>query len=130
MHNKILNNTDLTGEFEDRNFVITRGDSRIAITIARNEHTVKFNRNNRFLVDDEDSGTILAYTLSKPLKVGGVYDKKGVYKFVLQEVSSTKDDNYELGIADYYKHFPQGTNITNVDDMEMPTQANGKKVWL
>ena len=120
----------LAGELEDRNFVITRGDSRIAITIARNEHTVKLNRNNRFLVDDKDSGTMLAYTLSKPLKVGGVYDNKGVYKFVLQEVSSTKDDNYELGIADYYKHFPKGTNITNVDDMDMPTQSNGKKVWL
>lgn len=39
----------LTGEYEDRNFIVTRGDSRISMTIAKNEHTVKFGRENRFL---------------------------------------------------------------------------------
>ena len=95
----------LTGEYEDRNFVATRGDSRIAITIARNEFTAKLDRQDRFLIDDMESKHMLAYTLSKPLKFAGVYGENGVYKFVMQEVNTTDDDNQELGIADYYKHF-------------------------
>ena len=118
----------LTGELEDRNFVVTRGDSRIAMTIARNEHTVKFNRECRFLVDDPDSDHKLAYLLTKPLKTGTTYNNKGVFKFVLQEVTATDDDNHDLGIADYYKHFPKtmsaGGSASNGSD------NNGKKVWL
>ena len=99
----------LTGEYEDRTFVTTRGDSRIAVTIARNQHTAKLGRKHRFLIDDleglEEGREVLAYALTKPLKFAGVYGGKGVYKFVLQEVNTTDDDNTELGIADYYKHF-------------------------
>ena len=59
----------LTGEYEDRNFIVTRGDSRIAMTIAKNEDTVKFCRESRFLIDDPDSNIKLSYLLTKPLKV-------------------------------------------------------------
>ena len=83
----------LTGEYEDRNFVVTRGDSRIAMTIARN--------------DDPDSPHKLAYLLTKPLKLGLTYNNNGVFKFVLQEVTATDNDNHVLGIADYYKYFPR-----------------------
>ena len=100
----------LTGEFEDRNFVVTRGDSRIAMTIAKNEHTVKFNRLNRFLIDDPESPLMLSYSLSKPLKLGWSFNGNGAFKFVLQEVNSTDDDNHELCIADYYKYFPRIEN--------------------
>lgn len=118
----------LTGEYEDRNFVVTRGDSRIAMTIARNEHTVKFDRECRFLIDDTESDHKLAYLLTKPLKLGATFNNKGVFKFVLQEVTATDDDNHELGIADYYKHFPK----TTVVDGNEPTEPDdtGKKVWL
>ena len=119
----------MTGEYEDRNFVITRGDSRIAITLARNEHTAKLNRKDRFLVDDEGSGMMLAYTLSKPLKVGNTFGKDGIFKFVLQEVSSTVNDNYELGIADYYLHFPtESEEQNNVEGIHETNE--GKQVWL
>ena len=100
----------LTGEYDDRDFIVTRGDSRIAITIARNSHTAVLGRRDRFLIDDEASERKLAYTLSKPLKFSGVYGKHGVMKFVLQEVNATDDDNEELGIADYYKHFLHETD--------------------
>lgn len=103
----VLNNTDLTGEYEDRNFVITRGDSRIAITIGRNEYTSKLKRTNRFLIDDAMSQDVLAYSLTKPLKVGHVYNDSGVFIFVLQEVTTTCYDNIDLRIADYYLHFPE-----------------------
>jgi hypothetical protein len=124
----------LTGEFEDRNFVVTRGDSRIAMTIARNEMTIKFNRKNRFLIDDDESPLKLAYTLSKPLKLGWTYNEKGVYKFVLQEVNTTDDDNQELRIADYYKHFPKTTTVDHengaVIDTDNVSETTGRKVWL
>lgn len=97
----------LTGEYEDRHFIVTRGDTRIAMTIARNEHTVKFNRQSRFLIDDSDSEHKLAYALTKPFKLGWVYNNDGVYCFVLQEVNTTDDDDQERGIADYYKYYPR-----------------------
>lgn len=119
----------LTGEYEDRNFVATRGDSRISMTIAKNEHTVKFGREHRFLIDDPDSKDKLAYLLTKPLKVGRLYAGEGVYCFVLQEVVSTKDDSMELGIADYYKHFQNDATVN--PDLNTSIDPNTeKKVWL
>lgn len=137
----------LTGELEDRQFIVTRGDSRIAVTIARNEYTGKLNRENRFIIDDPLSTMPLAYQLTKPLKLGMAYGEDGVYKFVLQEVTATADDNFELQIADYYKHFPKedddpdeesgdGTyHDDDVIDEPMPgdgddAQAVGRKRWL
>lgn len=131
----------MTGELEDRNFVVTRGDARIAMQIARNEHTVKFNRECRFLIDDEDSPHKMSFMLTKPLKVGSPYNGKGVFKFVLQESTATGDDNHELGIADYYKYFTKdGTKISTSgenkasDDETLSddtlNETNGKRVWF
>lgn len=117
----------LTGEYEDRNFVVTRGDSRIAVTIARNEYTAKLGRTFRFIIDDPGSVQPLAYALTKPLKLGWTFNDQGVFKFVLQEVNTTDDDNLELRIADYYKHFPRDeADVPNAPDESRP----GKKVWL
>ena len=127
----------LTGEYEDRDFVVTRGDSRIAMSIAKTKDTLKFCRESRFLIDDPDSEKKLSYLLTKPLKVGWIYNTEGIYSFVLQEVASTDDDNYELGIADYYKHFPkditQDTDIEengSVVDPENNIDKDGRQVWL
>lgn len=115
----------LTGEYEDRNFIVTRGDSRISMTISKNADTVKFNRDSRFLIDDPDASLKLSYQLTKPLKVGNVYENQGIYRFVLQEVVSTVCDNHELGIADYYKYFP---NQSSEPDKEQSIPEKG--VWL
>lgn len=127
----------LTGEYEDRNFVVTRGDSRISIELARNEHTVKFDRTSRFLIDDDDSVQKLSYILSKPLKVGHTYNGKGTMKFVMQEVTATGDDNHELGIADYYKYYQEDGAVISYDtddDSNTPDDdsddAGRKRVWL
>lgn len=120
---------DLTGELEDRNFVVTRGDSRISMMIARNEETVRLNREQRFLIDDPESPIKLAYQLTKPLKLGWSFNGDGVYKFVLQEVTATKNDDIENGIADYYKYHPRNTSSDpNIEPS--PTDPNGRKVWL
>ena len=113
----------LTGELEDRQFIVTRGDSRIAVTIARNEYTAKLNRGNRFIIDDPLSTTPLAYQLTKPLKLGHSFGEDGVFKFVLQEVTATADDNFELQVADYYKYFPK-------ESAEDDTSPPSRKRWL
>lgn len=123
----------LTGTYEDRDFFVTRGDSRLGLILSKNEHTSKMKRGDRFLIDDAESEVMLAYELTKPFKLSGVYNSEGVFKFVLQEVNTTDDDNQELGIADYYKHFPKiAGEVTpdNVIDPENNTTDDGRKVWL
>lgn len=123
----------LTGQYEDREFFVTRGDSRLGLTIAKNEHTTKMRRGDRFLIDDADSELMLAYEMTKPFKLSGVYNGHGVFKFVLQEVNTTDDDNQDLCIADYYKHFPRDNGeITpeNTIDPDNNITPDGKKVWL
>lgn len=119
----------LTGEFEDRNFIATRGDSRIAMTIARNEFTKKFDRQRRFLIDDPESDHMIAYALTKPLKLTGVFNGVGYYKFVLQEVNTTDDDNQALCIADYYKYFPDEKPQAEQPAVEQPAPGR-QEVWL
>lgn len=126
----------MSGEFEDRQFIVTRPDSRIVLTIARNEDTVKFSRTNRFLIDDDDSPIKLSYQLTKPVKFGSVYNHQGVFKFVLQEVNSTADDNHQLGIADYYKYFPkekddiEDDSIKETEISEQEVDNGKKKGWI
>lgn len=124
MHNN-LNTTDLTGEYEDRNFIVTRGDSRISMQLARNAETVRLGRSNRFIIDDPDSPAPLAYALTKPLKLGWTYQDRGIFKFVLQETATTEYDNLEEQIADYYRHFPKPGS-----DGAEETPPGGRKVWL
>lgn len=108
---------------------ITVGDSRIAITLPRDKDTLLLNRDNRFLVDDYGSGNVLAYQLTKPLKVGKVYNDRGVFSFVLQEVNSQDTDDFENHIADYYKYFPKPV-VAPPNKDENKKEDSGKKVWL
>ena len=129
----------MTGELEDRHFIVTRGDARIAITIGRNPHTAKFNRKSRFLVDDPMSEYMLSFDLSKPLKAGHTYNDRGIYQFVLSESNSSVLDNMELGIADYYAFFPKENEDSNLVGEAIvgsavvtshPSVAEERKVWL
>lgn len=125
----------LTGEYGDNDFIITRGDSRISLTLPKDEYTIRLNRDNRFLIDDYDSPNTLAYRLSKPFKLGGSYNGEGVLYFVLQECNTEDTDNFELNIANYYDHFPRKT--TGDDRVEgngngdnNSQDGTGKKVWF
>lgn len=131
----------LTGEIEDRYYFTTRGDSRISIQLSKNPETSALNRKSRFLIDNDDTPHKLAYQLTKPLKIGGVFNGVGTFKFVCQEVTATELDHQELGIANYYKHFPKQTVSGIVPptpdrpDMDKQESASGetpkgKKVWI
>lgn len=123
----------LTGTYEDREFFVTRGDSRLGMIIGKNPYTTKMKRGCRFLIDDADSESMLAYELTKPFKLSGVYNNQGIFKFVLQEVNTTDDDNQELRIADYYKHFPRVAGEVspgNTIDPDSTVTDDGRRVWL
>lgn len=72
------------------------------------DDTLNVGRETRFLIDNPFCHERLAYGLTKPLRMGQCFDNKnGVFAFIMQEVETTDDDNFELMIADYYKHFPR-----------------------
>lgn len=129
----------LTGEYGDNQYILTRGDTRISVTLPRDEYTVKLNRKNRFLIDDYASPNVLAYELTKPFKLGGTFNDSGVLIFVMQECNTEDTDNLELHIANYYDHFPRDNSVTEkqdsiqesgVQDIDTADDKPGKKVWF
>lgn len=97
----------LTGEYGDNEYILTRGDTRISVTLPYDEYTIRLNRKNRFLIDSFDSPTVLAYKLTKPFKLGETYGQGGVLSYVMQECNTEDTDNFELHIANYYEYFPR-----------------------
>lgn len=87
------------------------GDARIAMTIGKDADTNKLNRGRRFLIDDLDANSVLAYQITKPNKLFNVYNGRGVFRFILNEVPSTDNDNVEARIADYYSWHPKTEQI-------------------
>lgn len=124
----------LTGEYGDNDFIITRGDSRISLTLPKDGYTLRLNRDDRFLIDDYGSPNVLAYRLTKPFKLGGSFGENGVLYFVLQECNTEDSDNLELHIANYYDHFPRehgGPHLSDDEQVSYPREDDpGKKVWM
>lgn len=132
----------LIGEKSEQ--VMTIGDARIAITIGKDSDTIELSRGKRFLVDDMDSNAVLAYQITKPNKLFNIYDGKGVFRFILNEVNLTDDDNISLRIADYYNWKPyvpkdnehQDADITLEEILDAGNiekdapKDDGKDVWL
>lgn len=89
----------LIGEYSED--IMAIGDARIALTIGKDKDTIELCRGMRFLIDDPDSDSVLAYQITKPNKLYNIYNGEGVFKFILNEVVLTDADNKELRIADY-----------------------------
>lgn len=123
----------LTGEYGDNQYILTRGDTRISVTLPMDDYTVKLKRTNRFLIDSYSSPNVLAYELTKPFKLGGTYGDRGVITFVMQECNTEDSDNFELHIANYYDYFPRDISVVTQepDETSVPTDNTaGKKVWF
>lgn len=123
----------LTGEWGDNDNVVTRGDMRTSLVIARDQYTVKLNRSSRFLIDDGASPNVIAYRLTKPFKLGSGCSETGVLSFVLSECNTEDSDNFELRIANYYDYFPaeKSDDTGNVPpDDGAAGDTSGKKVWI
>lgn len=118
------------------------GDARIAITIRKDQDTIELGRGKRFLVDDPNAEAPLAYQITKPNKLFNLYDNIGVFRFILNEVNMTDDDNVELRIADYFnwkpdnnsdsKHQDKDTTLSDIIDAATSNaeQDDNKENWL
>lgn len=118
------------------------GDARIAITVGKDSDTIEIGRGKRFLVDDEDSGEVLAYQVTKSNRLFNVYNGEGVFRYILNEVNMTDNDNKTLRIADYYNWKPYVKTDYEHEDADIPIETivesaknqdppdDGKKVWL
>lgn len=120
------------------------GDARIAVTVGKDEDTIELERGLRFLIDDTDSESVLAYQITKPNKMFNVFNGKGVFRFILNEVQLTADDNKQLRIADYSKWKPSmaldsdhvDSEYTVAEIVSMATEEasippdDEKEVWL
>ena len=80
---------------------LTIGDGRMAVTIAKDKDTVELQRGLRFLIDDEDSEFVTAYQITKSNKLFDVYNGEGVFRFILNEVQLTDNDDVTRRIADF-----------------------------
>lgn len=116
----------LTGEYSDRQYIVTRGDSRLALTIPKDNYTSKLDRNVRFIIDADDTDDHMAFRLTKPIRVGATFGDDGIYAFELTECNTEDGDNFELRIANYYDHFPK----PNADNTTITTDTHGKTGWL
>lgn len=118
------------------------GDARISVTISKDKDTAKLGRGDRFLIDDVDSQEVLAYQITKPNRLFNIYSDAGVYRFILNEVNVTDNDNLELRIADYYNWVPY-TKLDNEHvDIDIGIEeivesasskdepSDGKEVWI
>lgn len=115
---------------EKSNDLMTIGDARMAVTIGKDSDTNKLSRGRRFLIDDLDTEDVLAYQITKSNKLYNIYNGKGVFRFILNEVNLTDNDNIEERIADYYNWRPK-TEIaqpdTKVDDTLEEIVAKAKE---
>lgn len=122
--------------------IMSIGDARIAITISKDEDTIELKRGKRFLVDDTSAKTPLAYQITKPNKLYNVYGNEGVFRFILNEVNLTDNDNIELRIADYYNWEPDSNLDNEHQDLDISLkeiidnatskeeESDNKEVWL
>lgn len=94
----------LIGEFSED--MMSIGDSRIAVTVGKDADTVRMARGMRFLIDNSDSEEVLAYQITKPNRFFSTYEEGGVFRFILNEVPLTKNDNIQKRIADFNNWMP------------------------
>lgn len=124
--------------------IMSIGDARIAVTVGKDKDTVELSRGARFLIDDPDSEAVLAYQITKPNKFFNVFNGRGVFRFILNEVNLTDSDNKTLRIADYTNweppkeldsdHVDSDLVIAEIVDAAFETQYDyeddNKEVWL
>lgn len=120
------------------------GDARIAVTVGKDEDTIELDRGMRFLIDDLDVENPLAYQITKPNRFFNQYNGEGIFRYILNEVNVTVNDDTELRIADFLSWKPEketDSDHRNTDNTveEIVEQAYAeseeipgdfKEVWL
>ena len=105
------------------------GDTRVVMTISKDNETSKLGRKNKFIIDGPMSDHPLSYRLTKPFKLTNVYNGRGTMNFILSEENTTEFDNLDLYIADYYKHFPHEKKTCTTCAEEIQQEGGGDS-WI
>lgn len=98
--------------------IMTIGDARIAVTVGRDDETIELDRGLRFLIDDADAEHPQAYQITKSNRFFNAYDGEGVFRFILNEVTRTENDNIKERIADYTSWMPERALDSDHKDSE------------
>lgn len=91
---------------ETRKDIITIGSSRMSVTVAKDRDTSTIHRGTRFLIDDPDATTTIAYEITKIDRVTGLLDGNGVYKFLVVETNVREDDDVVYMVPDNSAYVP------------------------
>lgn len=85
---------------ETRKDIITVGSSRMSVTVAKDNETTQIHRGTRFLIDDADANSTIAYEITKIDRVTGLLDGNGIYKFLVVETNVREGDDVVYMIPD------------------------------
>lgn len=125
--------------------IMTIGDARIAVTIGRDEDTLELSRGLRFIIDDKDVASPSAYQITKANRFFDTYEGEGVFRFILNEVVLTANDNIAEQIANYDNWMPvrelDGDHRDSdcsvaeivdaaIDEVENNPPSDDKETWL
>lgn len=95
----------LVGEHSSE--MVTIGDARIAVTVGKDSETIELDRGLRFLIDDADAVHPTAYQITKSNRFFNSYPENGgVFRYILNEVVRTDNDNVGERIADFENWLP------------------------
>lgn len=87
--------------------MMTIGDSRIAITIGKDQDTIELNRGFRFLIDDSDVTDPSVYQITKANRFFNTTTGDGVFRYILTETQLEPGDNIAQRIANYTTWTPE-----------------------
>lgn len=100
----------LVGENEKK--MITVGDSRMSVTVAKDHDTDTITRGTRFLIDDPDTLQKVAYEVTKVDRVTGILDGSGIYKFLVCETNVRETDDTAEMVPDNSTYHPGDPEVT------------------
>ena len=100
----------LVGENEKK--MVTVGDSRMSVTVAKDYDTDHIKRGTRFLIDDPDADHKVAYEVTKVDRVTGILDGSGIYKFLVCETNVRETDDIEDMVSDNSIYVPGDPVVT------------------
>lgn len=100
----------LVGENEKK--MVTVGDSRMSVTVAKDDDTDLIRRGTRFLIDDPDAAHKVAYEVTKVDRVTGILDGTGIYKFLVCETNVRPTDDIPDMVSDNSTYEPGDPLVT------------------
>lgn len=85
---------------ENTKKMMTIGDARMSLTIAKDDETKRLHTGTRMFLGDPDAEQAMAYEITKPNTLYNVYNGEGVYRYILNQVVIVDEDDTGERMAD------------------------------